>query len=238
MTELCQLPTFANPDLLATALTHSSYANEHPEVGEDNERLEFLGDAVLGFAIGKLAYERYPHLREGQLSRLRAELVNNAGQLADFARQLGLDRRLRLGKGAEKEGSRCNPELLADAFEALIGAYCLDAGIEAARAFLEPLFAPVADRCVARTHLDTNYKGRLQEWAIATLAARPQYTVLAETEGGEFVAEVRVGGQIYGRGRGKTKKAAEKAAARAALAHNGDDLRAASSRDCDGEASR
>ena len=215
-----QLPTFRNGALRTAALTHRSYAHEHPEAGEDNERLEFLGDAVLGFAIGRLLYQRYPHLREGQLTRLRSQLVNNERQLAEFALALGVDRQLLLGKGAERDGGRCNPDLLSDALEAIIGAYCLDAGIDAACAFLEPLFAPVADRYAAAAHLDTNTKGRFQEWALTALGELPRYAIVAESgqdHDKEFVAEVWVGDKLYGRGRGPSKKAAEKAAARAAL---------------------
>lgn len=216
---LPQLPSFSDPVLLATALTHRSYANENPEAGEDNERLEFLGDAVLGFIVGKLLFQRYPHLREGQLTRLRSRLVNNERQLAELALLLGIDRHLRLGNGAERDGGRQNPDLLADAFEAIVGAYCLDAGIEAVRAFLEPLFIPIADLCMANAELDANPKGRFQEWALANLGQIPRYAIVAESEGDEaFVAEVRVARKCYGRGAGPSKKAAEKAAARAALA--------------------
>lgn len=215
-----QLPTFNNPALRIAAFTHRSYAHEHPEAGEDNERLEFLGDAVLGFIVGRMLYQRYPHLREGQLTRLRSQLVNNERQLAEFALALGVDRHLLLGKGAERDGSRRNPDLLSDALEAIIGAYCLDAGIDAVRAFLEPLFAPVADRYVAAAHLDTNTKGRLQEWALAAIGELPRYAIVGESgqdHGKEFTAEVWVGDRSYGRGKGPSKKAAEKAAARAAL---------------------
>jgi len=134
-----QLPTFQNTQLWETACTHRSYFNEHLEVEADNERLEFLGDAVLGFLVGKLLYQQYPQMREGELSRLRSRLVNNEHQLAQFALSLSLDQYLRLGKGAEKEGTRQNPEVLSDMFEAVIGAYFLDSGIEAVQAFIEPL---------------------------------------------------------------------------------------------------
>jgi len=215
-----QLPTFRHPELWERALTHRSYGHEHPNWGDDNERLEFLGDAVLGFLVGKLLYERYPDRREGELSHLRAALVNNQHQLAELAVQLGLDRWVRLGKGAERQGSRRNPEILSDTFEAVVGAYYLDAGIEAVESFLQVLFLPLAERAARSTGPDINAKGRLQEWALAHAGELPHYAIVSEVgqdHAKQFAAEVRIAGERYGTGSGPSKKAAEKAAARAAL---------------------
>jgi len=214
------LPRFKNLQLWETALTHRSYANEHSEALEDNERLEFLGDAVLGFLVGKLLYETYPRMREGDLSRLRSRLVNNEHQLAQFALNLDLDQYLRLGKGAEKDGARHNPEVLSDTLEAVIGAYFLDSGLEAVQAFIEPLFAEVATKVASSDELDENYKGRFQEWALAYVGEIPRYYVVKETgedHAKEFTVEVRIGKKVYGVGVAESKKTAEKRAAKAAL---------------------
>lgn len=216
-----KLPTFQDAHLWEKALTHRSYFNEAATVEEDNERLEFLGDAVLGFLVGKLLYETYPQMREGELSRLRSRLVNNEHQLAEIALNLQLDQYLHLGKGAEKDGARQNPEVLSDTFEAVIGAYFLDSGIEAVQAFIEPLFYDLAEQVTATTtQLDENYKGRLQEWALANIGELPRYFIVKETgadHAKEFTAEVRIDGTLYGVGVGESKKTAEKKAAKAAF---------------------
>jgi len=218
-----KLPTFQNHQLWETACTHRSYVNEHPEVEEDNERLEFLGDAVLGFLVGKLLYLQYPQMREGELSRLRSRLVNNEHQLAEFALSLNLDQHLRLGKGAEKEGTRQNPEVLSDTLEAVIGAYFLDSGLEAVQTLIDPLFRAIAEQVTATAELDQNYKGQLQEWALAHCGLIPRYFIReekGEDHAKEFTVEVRIGNQVYGVGVGESKKAAEKRAAKAALEAN------------------
>ncbi len=218
-----KLPTFQNHQLWETACTHRSYLNEHPEVEEDNERLEFLGDAVLGFLVGKLLYLQYPQMREGELSRLRSRLVNNEHQLAEFALSLNLDQHLRLGKGAEKEGTRQNPEVLSDTLEAVIGAYFLDSGLEAVQTLIDPLFRAIAEQVTATAELDQNYKGQLQEWALAHCGLIPRYLIReekGEDHAKEFTVEVRIGNQVYGVGVGESKKAAEKRAAKAALEAN------------------
>ena len=215
-----KLPQFRNSELWQKALTHRSYFNEHPEVGEDNERLEFLGDAVLGFLVGNLLYERYPQMQEGQLSSLRSALVNNERQLAEFALQLGIDRAVRLGRGAEQEGSSQNPDLLSDTFEAIIGAYFLDSGIEAVREFVEPLFTTVADKFASQSLSKINFKGQFQEWALANTGKNPQYSIIDESgqdHAKVFTAEVCLGERQYGVGKGNSKKTAEKRAAEAAL---------------------
>jgi ribonuclease-3 len=222
MQPLFQLPTFQNPTLLVQAMTHRSYVNEHPDAGSHNERLEFLGDAVLNFLSGELLYKRYPSKPEGDLTALRAALVDET-QLAKFAIALGLDQPgiMRLGKGAERDGGRGNPNLLSSAFEAMIGAYFLDcqSNVDAVRDYLAPLFETVIDSLVT-TAPAVNYKSRFQEWALAHGGENPKYIIIQQTgpdHAREFTAEVRLAGQPYGRGKGRRKQDAEKAAAEDAL---------------------
>ena len=213
-----KLPCFSDSSLLRRALTHRSYFNEHPEEGEDNERLEFLGDALLGFLVGELIYGRYPKLSEGQLTSLRSELVREK-QLVKFATELGIGKQLRLGKGTIQDGGRQNPSLLSDAFEAIIGAYFLDSGIDKVREFVEPLFIPVADDIVfAQSAL--NSKSMLQEWALAKYGENPQYFLIKESgpdHAKVYTTELRLKGKLYGSGMGRSKQAAEKSAAQEAL---------------------
>ncbi|MGB2926124.1 MAG: ribonuclease III [Limnothrix sp.] len=219
---MTSLPSFRRSPLLTQALTHSSYANEHPEGVESNERLEFLGDAVLKFVMGKLLYERYPQFQEGELSRLRASLENNRYQLASFAEMLGLGQLLRLGKGTDKEGARQNPEILSDAFEAVVGAYFLDAGIEAAIAFIEKLVIPVAEELVKQPQPQVilNPKGALQEWSLAHHGEIPKYETVKAVGADHaktFTVIVSIQGKIQARGTAPSKKLAQRAAAKNAL---------------------
>ncbi|WP_044209805.1 ribonuclease III [Coleofasciculus chthonoplastes] len=219
-----QLPTIKNETLRLSALTHRSYVNEHPKAGEHNERLEFLGDAVLGFVVGELLYKRYPDVSEAHLTRLRANLVDEK-QLAKFASQLGIGDLMRLGKGADKEGGRQNPALLSDTLEAYMAAYYIESGIDAVRQFIYPLFSRVADS-IAVQQSDTepknlvDPKGRFQQWALANFVENPTYSIIDESgldHAKEFTAEVRVKGKVYGVGTGRRKQDAEKRAAKAAL---------------------
>lgn len=224
-----KLPEFKNQELLKQALTHRSYLNEHSGEEEDNESLEFLGDAVLDFLVGELLYRRYQEeydLKPKELTRLRSLLVDEK-QLAKFATQLGIGELMRLGKGAEKDGGRQNPALLSDTFEAIIGAYFLDSGITPLRAFVKKLFRPVADDIIfpdSDTDSQPNdlvdCKGKFQQWALAKFGENPKY----ESDNGEgpdhakiFTAEVRVRGKLYGVGKGNRKQEAEKRAAEKAL---------------------
>ena len=211
-----QLPPIHDPSLLRRALTHRSYVNEHPEEVEDNERLEFLGDAVLDFVTGAFLYHRYPEMQEGRLTRLRAALVRTE-QLALFAQAVELGPLIRLGRGEEMGRSR--PTLLCDTFEAVIGAYFLDAGIEAVRAYVEPLFKLTAEK-ILRAEEDTDARSLLQEWAQARNGLTPSYNTLEATGPDHektFTVEVRVGDAVFGVGTGSNKQAAAKAAAQAAL---------------------
>lgn len=215
-----ELPKFRNLTLLQLALTHRSYVNEHPEVLEHNERLEFLGDAILNFLSGEFLYKRYPKKPEGELTPLRSALVDET-QLAKFAIALNLGEQLQLGKGAELEGGRHNPNLLSSAFEAIVGAYFLDrdSDIAAVREWVCPLWINVVDGC-ASTPSSINYKSRFQEWALANGGQIPKYTIVAQTgpdHAREFTAIVELEGKLYGTGKGRKKQDAEKDAARNAL---------------------
>lgn len=209
---------FKNPPLLQRALTHRSYVNEHPEEMEDNERLEFLGDAVLDFVSGAWLYNRFPEMAEGQLTRLRAALVRTE-QLAEFARRLRVDEALRLGRGEEDSGGRSRASLLCDAFEAVMGALYLDADIGAVQQCVEPLFAEAARR-ILLAQSDVDSKSLLQEWAQSELGQTPLYMTVESTgpdHAKEFTVEVLIGGQRYGVGTGRSKQVAAQAAADDAL---------------------
>ncbi len=217
---MVQLPTFKNPRLLAQALTHRSYFNEHPQEGEDNERLKFLGNAILKFVMAKLLYDHYPYVREGELTRLLTTLENNKNQLVELAKRLKLDQLMRLGKGAELEGNRQNPELIGDVFASFIAAYFLDSGMDALYDFLEPLLIPLAEQFSSKSSVKLNLKGEFQEWALANLGENPEYLIVDESgleHAKVFTAEVRVKDNVYGVGKGKSKKIAEKNAVEVAL---------------------
>ena len=222
--ETKKIPPIGNAELRLRALTHRSYVNEHLDAGEDNERLEFLGDAVLGFLVGEILYNRYPEMSEAQLTRLRSALVDEK-QLASFARKLDLGNLMRLGKGAIKDGGRDNPSLLCDTFEALIGAYLLDKNITSVRAYVKRLFIPEADKMMvdsteAKPKNLVDPKNRFQQWALKVFIQNPEYAILEESgpeHSKEFIAEVRVKGKAYGTGKGRRKQDAEKRAAEDAL---------------------
>lgn len=209
---------FKSLALLRSAVTHPSYLNEHPEdPTEHNQRLEFLGDAVLDFVTGNWVYRRYPGFDEGPMTRLRAALVRTE-TLAHFATQIGIDRALRLGKGEEASGGRERAANLCDAFEAVVGALYLDAGLETVEAFLEILIEPAAEKTLAE-QADWDAKSRLQEWSQATKSVTPRYRIVREVgpdHAKTFVAEVVLGEIIAGQGIGHSKQAAEQAAAEAA----------------------
>jgi ribonuclease-3 len=201
---------------LATALTHPSFANEQHDV-PDNQRLEFLGDAVLGFCVSRLLYERFPSADEGALTRLRARLVSTES-LADWARAHDIAQVLRLGRGAEASGLRSSTNVLADAVEALVAAAYLDGGLEAAERACERIIEGKLAELGETGTLDA--KSALQERAQAVGLETPRYEVT--DSGGPahqrwFEVVVRVGTRELGRGRGRSKRAAEFAAAQRAL---------------------
>ncbi|HEY4690617.1 MAG TPA: ribonuclease III [Anaerolineae bacterium] len=213
------LPDFRDPSLLERALTHRSYLNEHPELAlEDNERLEFLGDAVLDFVTGAWLYNRFPELQEGRLTSLRAALVKTE-TLARFAQQAGVNEHLRLGRGEAETGGRGRMSMLADAFEAVLGALYLDQGLAAVQAYLAQLLPEEVDRILA-SEADRDAKSTLQEWSQAERSITPRYRTIAE-EGPDhaklFTVEVRIGDEVVGRGAGASKQAAAQAAANDAL---------------------
>jgi ribonuclease III len=204
---------FARPDRLVVALTHRSHGE-----GRNNETFEFLGDAVLALAISDLLMARFPDAREGDLSKMRAALVN-AEVLARKARALEVGRWLRLGKGEEKSGGRDKESILAAAYEAVLGAIYLDAGYEPARAVIEAQFTGDLGEHAAVGQRD--YKTQLQELTQRLFRETPSYTLVEESgpdHEKRFVSEIAVGGRPCGRGIGKSKKTAEQAAAMQALA--------------------
>ena len=210
---------FADHSLLQRALTHRSYLNEHPEFAlEDNERLEFLGDAVLDFFIGEYLYHRFPEMREGRLTSLRAALVCEE-TLARFARQLNLGDYLLMGHGEVESGGRERPAVLCAAFEALIGALYLDQGMKAVSEFVLRLVEPEAARILAYD-LDKDPKSLLQELSQGEMQLTPTYRTMAvrgPDHAREFTVEALIGGRVYGRGVGRSKRAAAQEAARQAL---------------------
>jgi ribonuclease-3 len=214
---------FQECGLLLEALTHRSYIYETPAAGERyNERLEFLGDAILTFLSAESLFRSYPALSEGELTDARAALVKTP-TLAGFARRLELGTFLRLGKGEERTGGRGRDPILAAAFEALLGAVYLDGGLEVARHFLLPLLEVEAKRVVSQRQFKDD-KSLFQELAQAKLGLTPRYRVVKE-EGPShhrlFSVEVLLGEQVAGRGQGRNKQSAEQEAARLALEASG-----------------
>ena len=204
----------ADSELLTVAVTHSSYAAEHD--CPSNERLEFLGDAVVDLAIADLIVREYPSLDEGSGSLVRSRVVNEAA-LARAATRLGLSHFVRVGRGEVKSRGLERASLLADSFEAVVAALYLERGYEAARAFVREALAPELERALAtRDRVDP--KSRLRQWTETTGRGVPDYEVTATgvSHDPTYHAIVRVAGHVLGRGRGTSKKAAEAAAARAA----------------------
>jgi ribonuclease-3 len=214
MTELI----FRDLTLFKQALTHRSYTAEHPEEPlSDNERLEFLGDAVLNFISAQMLYRRFPEMDEGALTRMRAALVK-AESLAILAAELKLGDQLRISKGEDRKGGRTRASLLCDVFEAVIGALYVDQGLDAAAAFVVPRLERLLETVIASSS-DKDARSVLQDWAQATFNQTPEYHMV-EMSGPEhapqFIYEVTLGGRVIGRGIGKSKQAAAQDAARAA----------------------
>ena len=207
---------FSNLSMLTRALTHRSYVNENPDAIEDNERLEFLGDAVLDFIVGAWVYHRFPEMPEGNLTKMRSALVRN-DQLAEFARHLNLGPALRLGRGESASGGSQRDGLLGSTFEALIGALYLDSGLKAVEDFVKPLLEGVRELVLTKIH---DPKSQLQEWAQAQKLGAPRYKTIATTgpdHAKEFDVQVEIGGQVVGQGHGTNKHSAEHFAAKNAL---------------------
>lgn len=216
------LPVFNHPELLITALTHRSALNEKESSGttakESNERLEFLGDAVLELATTNYLFQRYPDEPEGNLTAYRSALVKTT-TLAEVAKELNLGEKLFLSKGEEATGGRKNESLLADTTEAVLGALYLDQGFEAVVAFLEKyLFPKFAEIKLKKLYKDS--KSALQEVVQAKGFSTPEYHVVNEKgpdHDKEFTAQVKVDGQVVGEGTGKSKQLAQQQAASEAL---------------------
>jgi ribonuclease-3 len=209
---------FRAPRLLETSLTHKSYLNESPDPSrEDNERLEFLGDAVLDLVISELFLSRFPEAPEGDLSKLKAKTVSEAA-LSHVARRLDLGSALVLGRGEELTGGRDKPSLLADALEAVIAAVYLDGGLAAARQVVLTAFTDLFDN-LGRSEV-ADYKTELQELCQSDFSVLPVYRVLQESgpdHHKQFDVELSIRGEGYGVGTGRSKKEAEQQAARTAL---------------------
>lgn len=207
--------SFRDPTLLEEALTHSSYANEYPSLNRrDNERLEYLGDAVLQLVTAEFLYKIRPAAAEGELTQTRSAMVNT-NTLATLAAELDLGSYLYLGKGVARTGGRMQKSLLANAFESTLGAIFLDAGYDAAYHFylgrFRSLPAPVQDE---------NYKGKLQQVVQEKFGATPYYDIVASQGPGhrrEYLAVVYAGSEPLGKGFGPTKQQAEQDSARDAL---------------------
>ncbi len=210
--------TFTNEKLLIQAFTHSSYVNEHRKKPyEDNERLEFLGDAVLELTISEFLYKKYPIMSEGELTKLRASIVCEPS-LVSFANQLSFGELVLLGKGEELTGGRARPALLADVFEAFIGALYLDLGIGKVCEFLEKVVFPRINEGAFSHVMD--YKSQLQELIQRDARGMLEYKVLQEkgpAHNREFMSRVSLEGEELGIGIGKSKKEAEQKAAQVAL---------------------
>jgi ribonuclease-3 len=212
--------TFREPSVLDRALTHRSRANEDATGSTiDNESLEFLGDAVLGFVMADLLFRDFPQFDEGQKSKIKASLVSTA-TLGLLARRLGLGEFLALGRGEEKTGGRQKHALLADSYEAVIAAIYVDGGIEEARAFVSREFAEDLEDVRSPEFWGRDFKSALQELVQSRDLQLPDYSVASESGPDHrkiFHVEVRVRGELVGAARGPSKKAAEQEAARKAM---------------------
>ncbi len=211
--------SFNDPSLLEQALVHSSYINENPGFTlTSNERLEFLGDAILDFVVAEKLYQDFPHFTEGEMTRLRAALVRQ-DTLARMARAISLGDYLYLGKGEEASGGRHKPANLAGALEAIIATISLDQGLAATKGFILSLFDKELQRVVSQG-ASVDYKSQLQELIQARQYQTPAYQLVEATgpdHDRRFTVEVKVGDTVLGRGSGKSKKLAETEAARSAL---------------------
>jgi len=207
--------TVADPDLFNRSLAHRSWCAENPGTGS-NERLEFLGDAVLGLVVTDHLYRTYPDMPEGELAKVRASVVNSAA-LAELAAELDIGDALLLGKGEDQSGGRQKPSILADAMEALIGAVYIDEGQSGATRMVMRLLGDRIEFAAAGPG-GQDYKTRLQELCARHFDQLPVYVVSDEgpDHAKEFQAVVRVKGRSQGEGRGRSKKQAEQAAARSA----------------------
>lgn len=208
--------SFSNFSLLTMALTHRSYANEHQDGSMDNERLEFLGDAIVDLVVGEWVYRHFPELPEGDLTKLRAHLVKNEN-LAKFAQQIDLGAALHLGRGEKSTGGKNRESVLGSAFEALLGAIYLDSNFEKVKNFILPFIEPRKDTILEEFNdPKSNFQEKIQAYKMGPIvyhvvnASGPDHAKIYEVE-------VTVNGKVMGRGSGSSKSAAEREAARDAL---------------------
>lgn len=210
---------FENPELLEEAFRHSSYVNELGEPNlQDNERLEFLGDAVLDLAVSHILMEMFEEAREGDLSKFRASVVNEK-TLSQMAGELELGELLHLGKGEEMTGGREKPSILADTMEALLGALYLDAGFERSKEIIHRLFTPLLGKIDSENEVD-DFKSLLQEYTQAAYKTRPEYLLVKERGPAHqktFRVALRLNGKVIAEAEGRSKKAAEQRAAKEAF---------------------
>ncbi|MGI8315093.1 ribonuclease III [Halobacillus mangrovi] len=213
---------FNDVSLLEQAFTHSSYVNEHRKTDrEDNERLEFLGDAVLELGVSQYLYREFPEMAEGELTKFRASIVCEVS-LVQFANELNFQELILLGKGEEMTGGRNRPALLADVFEAFIGALYLDQGFETVVQFLRSYVYPKVKKGAFSHAMD--FKSQLQEFIQRDKNSKIEYEIVEErgpAHSREFIAHVRIQGETGGIGIGRTKKEAEQKAAQQALENHG-----------------
>ncbi|MFA6688567.1 MAG: ribonuclease III [Sphaerochaetaceae bacterium] len=210
--------SFTNIELLNLAFTHRSFANESHETVDNNERLEFLGDSVLGFVVSDWLFRNLPSRHEGEFSRIKSYVVSEES-LAVIAKQLGVDNYILIGKGEEYSGGRTKKTLLADCMEAIFGSYYLDAGIEAARGFVLRLLVPEIERVLENKH-KKDYKTLLQEYVQKKYKKYPVYELLKRTgpeHDNTFWVQVSVQGKTFGPASGSNKKEAEQSVAKIAF---------------------
>lgn len=209
---------FKNPDLLKTALTHRSYLNEHKDIKNSNERLEFLGDAVLQFLTSHFLYEKYPDLPEGELTNLRAALVCTPS-LAQVSQELNVGHYLYLSRGEEESDGRSREYILANAFEAILGAVFLDRQLEAAQSLLKTYLFPKVEQ-IYQNQSYRDFKSRFQEIAQEKLGQTPDYRQMeawGPDHNKRFLMGVYLSEKLLGQGQGASKQKAEQAAAQDAL---------------------
>jgi len=208
---------FRKAEFLNQAFTHRSFANELGENTENNERLEFLGDSVLGLVVAELLYKMLPDQPEGELARVKSFVVSEAS-LSEISRGLRVDNFILVGKGEEYSGGRSKKTILADCLEAIIGAYYLDSGFPAAERFIRAMLVPEINKVLENRHAK-DYKTLLQELVQKRMKTYPKYRVVQKTgpdHDKTFWIEVHVGDRSFGAGKGKNKKEAEQEAARLA----------------------
>jgi len=208
---------FRDLNFLNLSFSHRSYANENPSSSENNERLEFLGDSVLGQIVAHYLYEILPLKPEGDLAKIKSFVVSETS-LAQIAQNIGLDEFILIGRGEENSGGRLKPAILADTMEAVIGAYFLDQGHEKCKKFVLSLLAPEIQKVLDNKH-EKDYKTQLQEWVQKKYKTYPKYLLIKKVgpdHDKTFFMEVEIQNKVLGRGQGKNKKSAQQMAAQEA----------------------